>query len=224
MLTKQKVLEVLSSAGLPTNVNVEIRDLPRMQGSYVPVTDTLTVSEAATDSTIVHEGAHAEHWGFLGLRGRSPTTLAAGIGVALGSEVYVGRRTVDLHGCLAHEQSRIMTNSAIPEKRFTELIEGRFDTRRGFVGEGWRGGFLRAPAFRATMIASTLLGMELQRRDLNFFAGLEAAGNYSGLLVRLVGCLSSVDLLSAAALADLGTRLLEEAGALGVSVTSYDDA
>ncbi len=190
-----------------------------MRGQYDFVTDTLRVCPGAPLTTVLHEGAHAEHHARIGTVGTPPITLAQGVGLCLGSEVYVGQRLAGIAACRQAEEERLSKNEKIPERTFPALAR-RFRTKALFTNG--RTSFLGIPGFRSLMIASTLVGMERKTGREYFERHRSGTGPYDGLLLEIVDSLFELDTNDLKALDQLGSDLLQSANALGIIVASYD--
>ena len=66
-------LDILAAAGLPVDVPIDYDALPDGERAhYHGESDQIILSPSADAVSVLHEGAHAEHYGFLGLRRRLP--------------------------------------------------------------------------------------------------------------------------------------------------------
>lgn len=62
-MTRDEILAELGNAGLPIDVDVQVIDDPNLDGRYIQASDVLVVRPTSGRFTVLHEGAHAEHWG-----------------------------------------------------------------------------------------------------------------------------------------------------------------
>lgn len=115
------------------------------EGAYFPQTDMFTLPIGAQDQTIIHEGAHAEHYHAAGIVGQAfPSDLDTIMGALILSEAFVGFRLASISGFIAHERTAMTyhANTAIevaqgffsvPGARGERYVSGRADTTRLFM-------------------------------------------------------------------------------------------
>lgn len=78
-------------------------------GAYFPHDDTFHLDVGACDQTIIHEGAHAEHYAAAGIVGAnfSAGSVDTAVGAIILSEAFVGYRLANASGFAPFEYSRL---------------------------------------------------------------------------------------------------------------------
>lgn len=107
---EERVRGVLATYGLPGALGTyDFGSVPPgAAGAYVAQTDTFLLNIGADDQTIIHEGAHAEHYAIAGIVGAQfPSHPDTAIGALILSEAYVGYRLASVNGFQAHEYARL---------------------------------------------------------------------------------------------------------------------
>jgi len=122
-----RVRTVLAQFGLPNTLGVfDFGSLPPdAEGAYVAQQDTFLLNVGACDQTIIHEGAHAEHYAAAGIVGpQFPTIPDTAVGAVILSEAFVGHRLANVNGFMVFEYNRLAKYS----KTIVEVAEEFFST------------------------------------------------------------------------------------------------
>jgi len=107
---EKRVRAVLAKYGLPSALGTyDFGSVPPgAAGAYVAQTDTFLLEIGAHEQTIIHEGAHAEHYAIAGIVGANfPTQPDTAIGALILSEAFVGYRLANVAGFKAYEYARL---------------------------------------------------------------------------------------------------------------------
>ena len=196
-------------------------------GAYFPQRDTFALPVGAHDQTIIHEGAHAEHYHGAGIVGPAfPQDRATAIGALILSEAFVGFRLTNANGFVPFERAALPNHAAtaievaeafilVPGARGPHFVQGNVTTTMLFM-------FLQR--MLPLVVAETVAGQPI------FTAGLSATSIHPQVMgtgtvllfavqevMRLVGqgpCPAA--LTSVANMRALGTAFLARATAVGL--------
>lgn len=107
---EKRVRGILAAYGLPENLGTfDFGDPPPgAAGAYYPQRDSFVLPVGADEQTVIHEGAHAEHYHAAGIAGeRFPADRDTAVGALIFSEAFVGYRLVEANGFIAFERSAL---------------------------------------------------------------------------------------------------------------------
>lgn len=182
-MTNDEVRKIVAGHGLPNDMRIGRNPPQGTKAAYFCENDTMHVTASPNVLSLLHEAAHCEHQGLLGLRGRTMhARIECQVGLALASEVYVGIRLAGVPGFEAQERQALASIPGFPPTfaQFANLCQ----TRDGFVGRRYDGRNLYT-VMAALILMKTLplLGIETQRPNLTTFAGMTACRGYTGILI-----------------------------------------
>ena len=166
--TKSEICQILTSNGLPADMKIDSEPPLGTNAAYYWTEDTLRLGPDAELCTILHEAAHAEHYGKLNLRKNPANPVNHVIGLILASEVYVGQRLAELGECIADIRHRT------PGKNFWDVADRLNHERVFFQSFGEPGVFMQTRGFLMLTQLATLLGAELQTGSTEFFGNMRA--------------------------------------------------
>ncbi len=223
MLTKDRVRQLLRENDLPDDARIElIRGRMKITDRYEPQSDVLWLNVTANSHTILHEGAHVEHYGNMCLRGTAmELSLDRQIGLAFTSEVFVGMRLARVPGWADAEGQRTKAKRCVTFGEFAALRS----SRQLFLGNSNGEVFVNVPGLAAIMVLLPLLGVEIQQRNVNYFVALEPRSGYAGVMVaiveRLKGLANRDQINNVTEIDCLGSFVLEAAAKLCVNLRSF---
>ncbi|WP_437481601.1 hypothetical protein WME75_38395 [Sorangium sp. So ce1014] len=210
-----RVRGVLRGASLPNDMPIDFQSVPDdTDGAFFPRLGTLAVRFGAPDSTIVHEGAHAEHYRRAGISTSSwPEDDDAQVGMRLASEAYVGWRLARREGFLADERTAI---SKIGDKGFPATIGAwatLYQDTADIRGPRFDGTLMSSDGFRILMRILPAVVAERTIGDVQLAADLDQTVAMPGDVLRSVAA-------KVVHLADVETDLIDLAKmrALGAAV------
>ena len=171
---------MLEDHGLPTDMDLRVESDQLFAGRYSFTRDELHLLPDCDGFTLLHEGAHAEHWGKVGMRGSSVThSLDFLAGALLISEVYVGRRLAGESGYHNHEWTLLKAIPGFPD-RFVDLAD-MFDTLQAF-GPPSEQRLLHLESMKFLVRTLPLLGVETSSGSLCFFKNMQRSRTLPGLM------------------------------------------
>jgi hypothetical protein len=199
-MNEAEVRQTLAAHGLPSDMQLRVESDQHFAGRYFFARDELHLQPNCDHFTLLHEGAHAEHWGKLGMRGSLGTpSLEFLAGALLVSEVYVGRRLASESGYHKHEWALLKAIPGFPD-RFVDLAD-MFDTLQAF-GPPSEQRLLRLESMKFLFRTLPLLGIETSSGSLCFFKNMQRSQTLPGLMCSFAIALNE---FGNASLIDLGT-------------------
>lgn len=179
-----RILAILRNAQLPDTLTLAIGDLPPgADAAYDPDTDTLALARGTPALTILHEGAHAEHYRRANLVKALPNDVNARAGIRLASEAYVGLRLASFPGFVESEHSAL-SQLGLPATIGAWAAE--YEAASDLRGSGYDGTLFSMSAFRVLLRVIPVVVAERKNAEVIVGADLERAVPTAGDALRAI--------------------------------------
>jgi hypothetical protein len=177
---------------------------PGADGAYAAQQDLFLLNLGAGDQTIIHEGAHAEHYAAAGIVGNNfPNDPDTAVGALILSEAFVGFRLAAVSGFMAFEYSRL-AKFGLPVVGVAQQFFSKLDAQgppAAFGGSFVSGQVMTISLFRFLLLYLPIVVAESVIQQPRLTAGLSATSThpsvrgtgtlYLGAVQNVLGLLSA---------------------------------